>query len=131
MISPFIEMIKMQQLNFERNQFKGDMFMRALQRIALTLVIIGAINWGLIGLFNFDLVAAIFGGQDAFLSRVIYSLVGLSGLICLTLLFKQWESTSTNEVANNRSNFGRPNYGTEFGEETDVSNLKNSTREDE
>ena len=48
--------------------------MRTLQRIALTLIIIGAINWGLIGFFNFDLVAALFGGQDAFLSRVIYSL---------------------------------------------------------
>ena len=53
--------------------------MKTLQRIALALVIIGAINWGLIGFFSFDLVASLFGGQDAFLSRVIYSLVGLSG----------------------------------------------------
>ncbi|WP_318505787.1 DUF378 domain-containing protein [Bacillus sp. T3] len=105
--------------------------MKVLQRIALTLVIIGAINWGLIGLFNFDLVAALFGGQDSFLSRVIYSLVGLSGLICLTLLFKQWEVTDTKEEANNRRNYGKLNYGTEFGEETDLSHLKNSAREDE
>lgn len=104
--------------------------MRAIQRIALALVIIGAINWGLIGLFNFDLVAALFGGQDALLSEITYSLVGLSGLICLTLLFKQWEETNTKEVATNRSNYGKLNYGTEFGEEKDLSHLKNSDRED-
>ncbi|WP_453990918.1 DUF378 domain-containing protein [Bacillus nitroreducens] len=62
--------------------------MNGLQRLALALVIIGAINWGLIGLFQFDLVASIFGGQDSFLSRIIYSLVGLSGLYSLMLLFK-------------------------------------------
>ena len=48
--------------------------------IALLLVIIGAINWGLIGFFQFDLVAAIFGGQSAVVSRIIYALVGLAGL---------------------------------------------------
>jgi len=53
--------------------------------VALTLVIIGAINWLLIGLFQWDLVAAIFGGQSAVVSRIIYSLVGLAGLWCLTL----------------------------------------------
>ncbi|WP_099353257.1 DUF378 domain-containing protein [Fredinandcohnia onubensis] len=62
--------------------------MNGLQRLALALVIIGAINWGLIGFFQFDLVAAIFGGQDSILSRIIYSLVGLSGLYSLMLLFK-------------------------------------------
>lgn len=61
--------------------------MNGLQRIALILTVIGAINWGLIGLFQFDLVAAIFGGQGSFLSRIIYSLVGLAGLINLGLLF--------------------------------------------
>jgi uncharacterized protein len=104
--------------------------MRALQRIALALTIIGAINWGLIGFLNFDLVAAIFGGQDAFLSRVIYSLVGISGIICLTLLFKQWEETN-NESVNTRRDYGKPNYGTEFGEETDMTYSKNPAREDE
>jgi len=54
---------------------------------ALVLVIIGALNWGLISLFRFDLVAAIFGGQDAFLSRVVYGLVGLAGLYCIKLIF--------------------------------------------
>ena len=52
---------------------------------ALTLVIIGAINWLLIGIFQFDLVAAIFGGQAAVVSRIIYTLVGLAGLWCLSL----------------------------------------------
>lgn len=53
--------------------------------LAWILVIIGAINWGLIGFFQFDLVAAIFGGQGAVVSRIIYALVGLAGLWCLML----------------------------------------------
>ncbi len=59
--------------------------MKALDWTALTLVIIGALNWGLIGFFQFDLVATIFGGSAGFLSRIIYGLVGLAGLYCLTL----------------------------------------------
>ena len=54
--------------------------------VAMILVIIGAINWGLIGFFQFDLVAAIFGGQDAVVSRIIYALVGLAGLWCIILV---------------------------------------------
>lgn len=57
-------------------------------RIALLLTIIGAINWGLIGVFQFDLVAYIFGGQNALVSRVIYTLVGAAGLWCISLLFR-------------------------------------------
>lgn len=53
--------------------------------IALSLVIIGAINWGLIGFFQFDLVAALFGGMGSWISRVIYALVGISGIYALTL----------------------------------------------
>ena len=60
---------------------------RALDCLALTIAIIGAINWGLIGLFSFDLVAFIFGNMSWF-SRIIYALVGLAGLWCLTLLFR-------------------------------------------
>ena len=56
---------------------------------ALLLTIIGAINWGLIGLAKFDLVAWLFGGQTAALSRIIYGLVGLAGLWCITLLFRK------------------------------------------
>lgn len=62
--------------------------MSGIQRIALVLTIIGAINWGLIGFFQFDLIAAIFGGQASALSRIIYGLVGIAGLINLGLLFK-------------------------------------------
>lgn len=62
--------------------------MSAIQRIALVLTIIGAINWGLIGFFQFDLVAAIFGGQNSALARIVYGLVGIAGLINLGLLFK-------------------------------------------
>jgi uncharacterized protein len=71
--------------------FKEENNMSAIQRIALVLTIIGAINWGLIGFFQFDLVAAIFGGQDSALSRIIYGLVGIAGLINLGLLFKPTE----------------------------------------
>jgi uncharacterized membrane protein YuzA (DUF378 family) len=67
---------------------KRRKFMSSIQRVALILTIIGAINWGLIGFFQFDLVASIFGGQNAALSRIIYGLVGIAGLINLGLLFK-------------------------------------------
>ena len=62
--------------------------MSGIQRTALFLTIIGAINWGLIGFFQFDLVASLFGGQGSIISRIIYSLVGIAGLINLGLLFK-------------------------------------------
>ncbi|GAF64881.1 DUF378 domain-containing protein [Alkalihalobacillus trypoxylicola] len=65
--------------------------MSGLQRTALALTIIGAINWGLIGFFRFDLVAAIFNGQAAAISRVIYAIVGLAGLYCISLLLKPSE----------------------------------------
>lgn len=63
--------------------------MQILQKIALILTIIGAINWGLIGIFDFDLVAAIFG-IGAMFSRVIYTLVGIAGLINIGLLFTNY-----------------------------------------
>lgn len=91
--------------------------MSVLSRIALALVIIGALNWGLIGFFQFDLVATLFGGQDAALSRIVYGLVGISGLVCLGLLFKPDEEVDT--VTNRDSRFSNPNYGAEFGEEPD------------
>jgi hypothetical protein len=55
--------------------------MRSIHWIALILVIIGAVNWSLVGLFQFDLVAAVFGGQAAPLSRVVYAIVGVAGII--------------------------------------------------
>ena len=63
--------------------------MTTIDNLSLILVIIGALNWGCIGLFGFDLVATIFGGQMAVLSRIIYSLVGVAGLWSITLLFKE------------------------------------------
>ncbi len=63
-----------------------------LDRIALVLAIIGALNWGLVGLFRFDLVAYLFGGQTAGVSRIIYTLVGLAGIWCISLLFRQREA---------------------------------------
>jgi len=66
-----------------------------LDRISLILVIIGAINWGSIGLFKFDIVAWIFGGQGAIVSRIIYTIVGLAGIWCLSLLFRENEVLET------------------------------------
>ena len=62
-----------------------------MDKIALLLVIIGAVNWGLIGIFQFDLVASIFSGQAAVVSRIIYTLVGAAGLWCISLLFRDRE----------------------------------------
>ena len=60
-----------------------------IDRIALILVIIGALNWGTVGLFGFDMVAFLCGGQMAVLSRIIYSVVGIAGLWCVSLLFRE------------------------------------------
>jgi len=68
-----------------------------LDRIALILVIIGAINWGSIGIFQVDLVAWIFGGQGAAVSRVIYTLVALAGVWCVSLLFRDREVLEQHE----------------------------------
>ena len=63
-----------------------------IDKLALLLAIIGALNWGGIGLFGFHTVAFLFGGQLALLSRIIYTLVGLAGLWCITLLFRTDEA---------------------------------------
>ena len=59
-----------------------------VDRISLLLVILGAINWALVGIFQFDLVAYLFGGQGATVSRIIYTVIGAAGLWCISLLFK-------------------------------------------
>lgn len=59
-----------------------------LDKVCLLLVIIGAINWALVGVFQFDLVAWIFGGQGAVVSRIIYTIIGAAGLWCISLLFR-------------------------------------------
>jgi uncharacterized membrane protein YuzA (DUF378 family) len=63
-----------------------------MDRIALIITIIGALNWGSIGLFSFDLVAWICGGQDALLSRIIYTVVALAGIWCISLVFRAREN---------------------------------------
>lgn len=62
-----------------------------LDKISLVLVIIGAVNWGSIGLFQFDIVGWIFGGQTAIVSRIIYTVVALAGIWCISLLFRENE----------------------------------------
>ncbi|MDD5924504.1 MAG: DUF378 domain-containing protein [Clostridia bacterium] len=59
-----------------------------LDKLALTLLIIGGINWGSVGIFQFDLVAWICGGQTGIVSRIIYTLVGLAAIWCISLLFR-------------------------------------------
>ena len=66
--------------------------MSILDRIALALTVIGGINWGLVGIFRFDLVAWLFGGQDALISRIIYTVVGIAALWCICLLFRGRDS---------------------------------------
>ena len=61
--------------------------MKIVNKIALVLVILGALNWGRVGLFSFDLVAWIFGGATAILARIIYTLIALAGIWCISMLF--------------------------------------------
>lgn len=60
-----------------------------MDTLALILSIIGSLNWGLVGIFQFDLVAWLFGGQGALLSRIVYTVIGLAGLWCISLLFRR------------------------------------------
>ena len=66
-----------------------------LDKISLILLIVGGLNWGSIGLFQFDLVAWIFGGQGAILSRIVYTLVALAGIWCISLLFRTESAGAT------------------------------------
>ena len=96
--------------------------MGTLYRIALILVIVGAINWGLIGFFRFDLVTTIFGG----LNRWIFALVGLAGLASIPILGKALDdsegpiSNASNDMSNQAS-YRNPSYQTELAEEEDFS----------
>ena len=62
-----------------------------MDKIALILSIIGSLNWGLVGLFKFDLVSFIFGGTGSIGARIVYTIVGLAGLWCISLLFRPSE----------------------------------------
>ena len=68
-----------------------------LDKISLILVIIGAINWGSIGIFQFDIVGWLFGGQGAAVSRVIFTLVALAGLWCISLLFRDRDTVESRD----------------------------------
>ena len=65
--------------------------MKVIDTITLILVIVGALNWGSIGIFQFDLVAALFGGQAALLSRIVYTLVALAGVFAISFVFRDTE----------------------------------------
>ena len=73
----------MNMRNVQRNEVE-----RMWDKLALILLIIGGINWGLVGIFRFDLVAWLFGGSDAILSRAVYIIVAISAIWCITLLFR-------------------------------------------
>ena len=69
-----------------------------LDRTSLIITIVGAINWLLVGLFQFDLVAYICGGQSAVLSRIIYTVVGIAGLWCISLLFRERKTAADSDT---------------------------------
>ena len=60
-----------------------------IDRIALILTIVGAFNWGGVGLFQFDAVAWLFGGADSLIARIIYTVIALAGIWCVSLLFRE------------------------------------------
>lgn len=69
-----------------------------LDKISLILVIIGALNWGSIGLFQFDIVAWLCGGQDSIIARIIFTLVALAGIWCISMLFRDREELEVGTV---------------------------------
>lgn len=60
-----------------------------MDTLALILSIIGSLNWGLVGIFQFDVVAWLFGGQGSLFSRIVYTIIGLAGLWCISFLFRR------------------------------------------
>ena len=74
------------------HKHRGYKTMMIIDRIALILTVIGALNWGSIGLFNFDIVAWICGGPMSVVSRIIYTVVAIAGVWCISLIFRERES---------------------------------------
>ena len=68
-----------------------------MDRLSLLLVIVGAVNWGLVGLFQFDLIAFLFGGQASLISRVLYTIVGAAGVWSISMLFAPRENRMSSE----------------------------------
>lgn len=112
----------MMRSKYLKNETREVFTLGTLYRIALVLVIVGAINWGLIGFFNFDLVTAIFGG----FSRWIFAIVGLAGLASIPILGKALDesegpTSNTSTDNQNRASYRNPTYQTEIAEEEDFS----------
>ena len=110
------------EVKIPQNTTRRCFSLGTLYRIALVLVIVGAINWGLIGFFRFDLVTTIFGG----LNRWIFALVGLAGLASIPILGKALDDSegpamNTSTDTQNRAAYRNPSYQTEIAEEEDFS----------
>lgn len=88
-----------------------------MNKTVLTLVIVGALNWLLIGIFQFDLVAAIFGGQTSVFSRILYSIIGLAGIWALTFWRKVDRDVHERDVHRDSSQGRRHSLNYEFGED--------------
>ena len=69
-----------------------------LDRLSLILIIIGALNWGSVGIFRFDCVSWLFGGQGATFSRIFYALAGLAGIWCVSLLFRRGNTVLRDDI---------------------------------
>jgi len=69
-----------------------------LDRLTLIFIIIGAVNWSSVGIFNFDFISWLFGGQNATFSRILYTLIGLSGIWCISLLFRRRNTMLREEI---------------------------------
>lgn len=78
-------------LSIDQTIIGGDI-MKTIRKVALALAIIGALNWGVAGLFRFDVVAQLAGGSAEPIARLLYILIGVSGLVSLGLLFDEWRN---------------------------------------
>ena len=85
-------------LLYGNNKNARRRFFYMIDKIALVLSIIGGLNWGLVGIFQFDIVAWIGGGQTGILARIIYILVGLSAIWCVSLLFRDNEISADTSI---------------------------------
>ena len=81
--------------------------MVVIDKTALTLAIIGALNWGSIGVFGFDIVAFIFGGQNFIGARIIYTIVALAGIWCISVLFRSWNTLSERDTVEETAAFDK------------------------
>lgn len=72
--------------------------MMIINKIALALAIVGALNWGLVGLFTFDLVAWICGGATTVVARIIYTLIAIAGIFCISMLFRRNDEITETHV---------------------------------